>query len=89
MITAIDKAIKFAFTVPTGLPHAISCATFLKGLACLPALAARYLVRLHLQSILFDASEDVKPPVIPHRRPRLDYVIGLWMKPWQILYRCI
>ena len=48
MITAIDKAIKFAFTIPSGLPHAIFCTAFLKGLTRLPALATRYLVRFHL-----------------------------------------
>ena len=48
VITAIDKAIKFAFTIPSGLPHAIFCTAFLKGLTRLPALATRYLVSFHL-----------------------------------------
>ena len=48
MITAIDKAIEFIFTVPTGAPHAISSTALLKGLACLPALSTRYLVCFHL-----------------------------------------
>ena len=48
VITAIDKAIKFAFTVPSSLPHAVFSTAFLKGFTCLPALTTRYLVRLHL-----------------------------------------
>ena len=85
MIAAIDKSVKLYLALPARTPHAILSTASLKFLACLPALTTGYLVRVHLESVFFDAAEDVEPPVVPHGWPCLDNVIWLGEQLWQVL----
>ena len=57
--------------------HTSISAAVLVGKTGLPALATGNLVGFHLHSVLLDASEDVKPPVIPHWGASLDDVVRL------------
>ena len=79
VVAAVHKVIELSLAVERCSPHSILGTTLLKCLACLPALATGYLVSFHLKPVLFDASENVESPVIPHRWPCLNDVVGLWV----------
>lgn len=72
------------FLAATKSPHCVRLAALFERGASFPALSSCYFICFHLQSILFDASEDVESPVVPHRWACLDNVVGLWMQLWQI-----
>ena len=71
------------------LPHSLWFTAFLHCFSSFPALSPCNLVCFHLKSVLFDASENVQSPVIPHWRSCFDDVIWLGMEFWQIIYRTI
>lgn len=86
MVATIDEVVKLIGAVKTCPPHSILGATLLESFSSLPALASSYFIRLHFQSVFFDASENIESPIVPHRWPSLNDVIWLWMKSGQVLY---
>ena len=85
MVAAIDEAVEFIFALKAGEPHAGFGTARFECLTSLPALAPGDLVRFHLTPVLFDSSENVQTPIVPHWRPSLDDVIWLRIEPWQVL----
>ena len=72
------------FLAATKSPHCVLLTALFERGASFPALSSCYFICFHFQSILFDTSEDVEPPVVPHRWACLNNVVGLWMQPRQI-----
>ena len=89
VVATVDEIVELILAAETREPHSVASTTLLKGLACLPALAPCKLVCFHFESVLLDAAEYIKPPVVPHRRPCLNYVIWLRVQAGQVLHRTV
>ena len=88
VVAALKESIEFLLA-PTDSPHCLLFTALFQSGSCFPALSPSKLVSLHLYPILFNPSEDVQSPIVPHGRTCLYYIVWLRMKLRQVCNRTV